>query len=1134
MAFNIGLSGIRAASTDLEVTGNNIANASTTGFKQSRAEFGDVYTSTLLGTGALSVGSGVSVENIRQQFSQGNISGTGNSLDLAIDGNGFFILKDGSQNSYSRSGIFSLDKDGFVVGNTGARLQGFAASSEGLVNGILGDMRIEAGNQPPALTSRVTARLNLNASEEVLQEQGKKITSNGLAIGSADSGIIKSTASTLVAAGQPTTAGAPSQGQWATLPVALTVAAMGTAGYAPADNLQMTIDIGDGAGPQTLTLQGVAVGGTELNVLSDIQSQLDATFGSQKLTAGVSASGELSVSRAGYGASNASSFTLTTNTAFDTAFGTAPVVTAGVSGTKLFVGSSPAVADFRTIPGTSSTTRTTATPPLNIVSSSAGQLALLQADNLYSGLDFSGANKLDFTMVTESGATYNIALDSATLANDASVDINEMVTAINTQINAQAGGVANAEAQAVAQGGKIEFQMKSPANAGDYVQIADVTATSSNYNLNNLGFLSANHYNTGVEPVLANNEFMIAVTSTTGQAANAFQVIIPPNNYASLKDVAAAIQQQIDTSIGAGGVSDKVKVAAVGGQLVFTNTNTGGGEGISLTPTTGAPAAHGALGFTNLFTVNGSDEEDRSNNFRINLTIPAPDQDQRSGSVVIELNENYRSVQQLATSINRQLNSQEEGAYIGVRAQAAEVIPKVSPPEFKLELLAVKEGEASVVSISDITASGSDVSAEQMFALLQTNPDNNGLLTTGIEGVNNQYPEQRVTLTNPEGQTTVVTIPEGAEANEAASLFNKQAGVSANATTTMTVPLSGYQNTTGNMKLSLNGQELSKTTLAEIAEEINSLRSTTLPAFKAEIDDAGNLVVTNDIGRDIKLDIRNATTSDSMVVQGIENTSPVSLGGATSAAKAAAVGGSINFTLNEGYNLNQPEPVVSGMFNTLSEGEFTQVTLNAFDPTDQKTYNHTTSNTMYDSLGNSHVMTQYFVKEPLDPSRPNEQNVWAMYVQVDGQDVGDPDATQPFPQNLESTRSRFELFFNQDGTLDTNATGDLYVTNWDPSDANGDPTGALKSQNVLEGGLPIGTPPTSSNFQVDLAGSTLFGSAFSVDEVSQNGYTTGRLSGLNVDSDGKVFARYTNGHAQVLGQVAMANFRNSEGLNTGG
>jgi|TARA_B100000949_G_C14171853_1_gene403666 flagellar hook protein FlgE len=175
-------------------------------------------------------------------------------------------------------------------------------------------------------------------------------------------------------------------------------------------------------------------------------------------------------------------------------------------------------------------------------------------------------------------------------------------------------------------------------------------------------------------------------------------------------------------------------------------------------------------------------------------------------------------------------------------------------------------------------------------------------------------------------------------------------------------------------------------------------------------------------------------------------------------------------------------------------------------------------------------MTQYFVKEPLDPTRPNEQNVWAMYVLVDGNDVGDPDPSLPFPENLDPTRSRFELFFNQDGTLDEVATGDIYITNWDPVDENGDSTGALTSTNVLEGGLPLSDPPTNSNFQISLNGSTQFGSEFSVNEVNQNGYATGRLTGLEVDEEGIIFARFTNGQAQTLGQVAMANFRNPEGL----
>jgi flagellar hook protein FlgE len=179
MAFNIGLSGIRAASVDLEVTGNNVANASTVGFKESRAEFADVYTSSILGTGTKPVGSGVLVDNVRQEFSQGNISGTENALDMAIDGTGFFVLNDNGSESYTRAGYFSLDKDGFVVANSGARLQGYEANGDGVVNGVLGDLQIVIGNQPPALTSRMSSILNLDASELIKQELGSTMSSSG-------------------------------------------------------------------------------------------------------------------------------------------------------------------------------------------------------------------------------------------------------------------------------------------------------------------------------------------------------------------------------------------------------------------------------------------------------------------------------------------------------------------------------------------------------------------------------------------------------------------------------------------------------------------------------------------------------------------------------------------------------------------------------------------------------------------------------------------------------------------------------------------------------------------------------------------------------------------------------------------
>jgi flagellar hook protein FlgE len=1112
MSFNIGLSGIRAASTDLEVTGNNVANASTTGFKESRAEFSDVYTNSLLGAGSKPVGSGVRVENVRQQFSQGNISGTENALDMAIDGNGFFILEDRGSVSYTRAGLFGLDKDGYVVASNNSRLQGFDASSDGLVNGVLGDLQIQVGNQAPALTSRVSALLNLDAGAEVLQSQGLELTANGLAIGVADSGIIRSTSSTLVAAGQPTTAGDPALVDWSVGNVTVESVAAGGA-FGPAT---IEFDIGDGRGFLPVTVTKTADVLTEQALLADIQTAIDGVFGSQQLTATTSGTGELVIRRAGINGTNGTNFAVN-DISFNAEFGANDPVVSGTAGSKLFVGSAPINADFRSIPGTSTTTRTTATPPLSIVPSDAGTAAELTADSALpplAALDLSGGNSLVFEVFVEGQPDVTITLDG-TNPNTAPT-----LVEVRDEINSQLG----ASVVASIPGNRLVFTVGSPAVRGNSIQIADTNATS--LNLSDLGFTSTLR-DDGVEPVEANNQFNLEVISATGNGTLARSITIPPNNYASLDDLAVAIQKEIAGDLGSTGLNGKVTVEAVGGQLVFTNTNTGAGEGIAMT---GAAAEPGGLGFDSLFAVTGQDEIDKTNSFRLNLTVPAPDSDNRSGSVLISLDEEYRSLQQLATSINRQLNSQNGDDYIGIRAQAVEISPKVVPPQFTLELLAVEEGEASIIGISNVSALGPDTSAEDLFAILQHNPADASLLTTGIEGVNNQYPEQQVTIVDPDGNETKVTIPEGTEANEIASIFNQQAGLTATANTVMTVPLSSYNNPGNLMNLTVNGQILTSTTLPEIADEINGYRGTTLPGFSASISEAGDLVMTNEIGRDVKLEINSASPTDSLVVMGALSTGPVVLGGTTTAASAAAVGGDVTFILSKGYSMQEPQPVVSGLFGALSEDEFTPTVMNAFDPLDQKTYNHTTSTTMYDSLGNNHVLTQYFVKEPLDPNRPNEQNIWAMYAQVDGQDVGDPDSTLNFPDNLTPTRARYELFFNQDGTLDTDATGEIYVTNWDPIDENGDSSGALNSVNVLEGGLPLTTPPSNSNFKITLDGSTQFGSAFSVSEVNQNGYTTGRLAGLEVDQGGVIFARYTNGQAQVLGQVALSNFRNPEGL----
>ena len=166
MSFNIGLSGIRAASSDLNITGNNIANASTVGFKSSRAEFADVYSASILGTGSNAQGSGVVLNNVAQIFTQGNINYTENSLDLAINGNGFFVTSNNGALSYTRAGYFGTDREGFIVNNTGERLQGYGVNAvTGRINeGVPTDLRVDTRAANPNPTSVINSTLNLNSA----------------------------------------------------------------------------------------------------------------------------------------------------------------------------------------------------------------------------------------------------------------------------------------------------------------------------------------------------------------------------------------------------------------------------------------------------------------------------------------------------------------------------------------------------------------------------------------------------------------------------------------------------------------------------------------------------------------------------------------------------------------------------------------------------------------------------------------------------------------------------------------------------------------------------------------------------------------------------------------------------------
>ncbi|MCP1675621.1 flagellar hook protein FlgE [Natronocella acetinitrilica] len=166
MSFNIALSGLNAASADLDVTSNNIANTGTVGFKESRAEFADIFATSQLGLSQNAIGQGARLSNVRQQFNQGQFDFTGNSLDLAVSGTGFFRLSQEGSISYSRNGAFELNRDGFIVNADGKQLTGFTANTDGNLTGALGPLQVNTGDVQPSATDNMELNANLDATQE--------------------------------------------------------------------------------------------------------------------------------------------------------------------------------------------------------------------------------------------------------------------------------------------------------------------------------------------------------------------------------------------------------------------------------------------------------------------------------------------------------------------------------------------------------------------------------------------------------------------------------------------------------------------------------------------------------------------------------------------------------------------------------------------------------------------------------------------------------------------------------------------------------------------------------------------------------------------------------------------------------
>ncbi|TXR53236.1 flagellar hook-basal body complex protein [Reinekea thalattae] len=1360
MSFSIGLSGVSAANTDLSVTGNNIANASTTGFKSSRTEFGDAYTSSLLGMGQDIVGSGVSVTNIGQKFNQGSITQTDSALDLAIDGDGFFVTEyDNGEITYTRSGIFGLDEDGYVVSNSGATLQGYSVANGEIVTGVLTDLQVDSTPIAPQRTTDVDMAVDIPSNAEVLVSEGSITTTDGLAVGVVQAGPEEDTATTLNSISYPTTAGTASElaggpitgivFPWQpttaqasmTLDVSLYGVNIDTDSFAVTANIQpfsddtVYNDVNDIVSAINSAIEGSSeIAGkieASVNEVGGISFQTVGTYATDGTSivsvddnvGTLSSSNFLNFSDFSYtlqgssetGLEIVSTATFTTLTSgrelsgvdtsspyLDAYIGETIDFNVSVGGTidnisvTIPPGGFTAITDLVTALNTEFTaaganvTATNSGDTLVFTSTVAGDVDLyfytdtsstsaFDAEDLgfltsssftpttVQGIDVNDTLVLDYNGTTSGTDTFNITPGSYANADDLVTHLNSLgsteiqfyaidevlyVTRLDTDTTASVSvdtllstnpgyfGLDPASAEVITAPTSVTPIAGTDLFADDgFIDLSSFDGVATSIEGNTTAGTSYNNFSAGtysvysaanpnslgdIDTILAGDaspiEFTITIGSTThsisyshsgagtyaSQAAfaadleaqiettfgadlitvafdgdiieitsnnvgpvnieisdisghltnmaltedanpdaflqpgtndieannvleitidggNAESISIPEDTY-SIDDLVDVINEQINANAV---LANEVVVTEENGRLVFTRTEVGDYP-LEL-EITGTTEALEAFGLDSQTETAGEDPIDRSHSFTINLDVPDPDEDGRSGSVTISLDEVIYSIDQLAASINRELASVEESEYIGVQA----VVETDEDGNEYLTLVATVEGEESTISLTNITATGDDLDVNALYGLLQADEYDSDLLEIGEAATDNGYPEQTFELYNEaDGTTETIVIPEASSAAEIAGQLSDLAGVTATAETNMTLVASSYINS-GDMDLYVNGQVIESDDFDDIVDEINSYSLTTLNGITAALDEeTGNITITSATGIDLNVGIESDNPTDSITVEGTDGYIDVTLGGDENAETYAVVGGSVEIILNEGFSMSEPDPRLTGLFNGLTDASFEPYTINEFDPDDSETYNETSSMTVYDSLGNDHEMQLYYVKNAADAS---ELSSWTVYVRIDGEDVGDPDTSLDYPENLEPTYASFELYFNADGTVNEEDSGEFLITNWDPLDQYGEPTGAYTSVNIAEGASSIiDRTDTNSNFSISFGGTTQYDQDFFAEVEGQDGYASGQLSDLYVGEDGTIYATYTNGETDPIGQVAIASFTNNEGLTPSG
>ncbi len=161
-SLNTGVSGLNATGQELSVIGNNISNVNTIGYKGSSISFGDVLDQTISGlSGSSQLGLGVAINSVTPQLTQGSLETTSNPLDVAINGQGFFMVKNNGVTNYTRDGEFQTNQLGDIVNSSGDILQGYLADATGAISGQIGNIQLQGSTSLPQPSSTAALSVNL-------------------------------------------------------------------------------------------------------------------------------------------------------------------------------------------------------------------------------------------------------------------------------------------------------------------------------------------------------------------------------------------------------------------------------------------------------------------------------------------------------------------------------------------------------------------------------------------------------------------------------------------------------------------------------------------------------------------------------------------------------------------------------------------------------------------------------------------------------------------------------------------------------------------------------------------------------------------------------------------------------------